>query len=132
VIRVVPGFRVRRIERTEQGKIVEARKDGGRGGSWIMNTVHVKTTPASDEALHLVRTAVASEIARLELGLEMAYKRLKPFEEKYEVTSEQFIAEMAAEDLEGGDDEYVQWAGEYKLMCDLKEKLAQLREIQIR
>jgi hypothetical protein len=97
-----------------------------------MNTVHVKTTPASDEALHLVRTAVASEIARLELGLEMAYKRLKPFEEKYEVTSEQFIAEMAAEDLEGGDDEYVQWAGEYKLMCDLKEKLAQLREIQIR
>lgn len=96
-----------------------------------MNTVHVKTTSASDEALHLVRAAVASEIARLELGLEMAHKRLKPFEEKYEMTSEQFIAEMAAEDLEGGDDEYVQWAGEYKLMCDLQEKLAQLRKIQI-
>jgi hypothetical protein len=79
----------------------------------------------------LVRAAVASEVARLELALEMAHKRLKPFEEKYGVTSEQFMTEMAAEDLEGGDDEYVQWAGEYKLMGDLKEKLAQLREIQI-
>lgn len=96
-----------------------------------MSTVHVKTTPASDEALYLVRAAIASEIARLELALEMAHKRLKPFEEKYGVTSEQFMAEMAAEDLEGGDDEYVQWAGEYKLMCDLKEKLTQLKEIQI-
>jgi hypothetical protein len=58
-------------------------------------------------------------------------KTLKPFEEKYGVTTEQFIAEMAAEDLEGDDDEYVQWAGEYKLVCGLKEKLAQLREIEI-
>jgi hypothetical protein len=57
-----------------------------------------------DEALHLVWAAVASKIARLELALEMAHKRLKPFEEKYGVTSEQFMAEMAAEDLEGGDD----------------------------
>jgi hypothetical protein len=97
----------------------------------MMSTVHVKTTSASDEALHLVRAAVASEIVRLELALEMACKRLKPFEEKYGVTSQQFIAEMAAEDLDGGDDEYVQWAGEYKLMLDLEEKLTQLRKVQI-
>lgn len=96
-----------------------------------MSTVHVKTTSASDEAIHLVRAAVASEIARLELALEMARKRLKPFEKKYGVTSEQVINEMAAEDLEGGDDEYVQWAGEYKLMRDLQEKLARLGGIQI-
>lgn len=64
-----------------------------------MSTAHVKTTSASDEALHLVRVAVASEITRLELALEMAYKRLKPFEEKYGVTSEQFIFEMAAHAL---------------------------------
>jgi len=40
-----------------------------------MSTVHVKTTSASDEALHLVRAAVTSEITRLELALEMACKR---------------------------------------------------------
>ena len=122
----------------DERRIEQTGKAGSRGrekteveGSGVMSTVHVKTTSAPDEDLHLVRAAAASEIARLELALEMAHKRLKPFEEKYGVASEQFTAEIAAEDLEGGDDEYVQWAGEYKLMCDLKEKLAQLREIQI-
>jgi len=52
-----------------------------------------------------------------------------PFEQKYGVTSEHFISEWAAEDLEGGDDEYVRWAGEYKLMQRLQEKLQTLREI---
>jgi len=36
---------------------------------------------------------------------------------------------MAAEDLEGGDDEYVRWAGEYKLIQRLQEKLLKLQEI---
>ena len=39
--------------------------------------------------------------------LKLADKRLAPFEEKYDVTSEYFISEMAAEDLEGSDDEYI-------------------------
>jgi hypothetical protein len=59
----------------------------------------------------------------------MAQKRLAPFEQKYQVTSEYFITEMAAEDLAGGDDEYVTWAGEYQLKQRLQEKLRQLQEI---
>src|SRR5262245_33561555 len=39
------------------------------------------------------------------------------------MTSEHFIVEMTAEDLEGKDDEYVHWAGEYKLMQRLQDKL---------
>jgi len=31
--------------------------------------------------------------------------------------------------LENGDDEYISWAGEYKLMLRLKEKLNKLREV---
>jgi hypothetical protein len=54
---------------------------------------------------------------------------LVPFERKYGVTSEHFISEWAAEDLEEGDDEYVRWAGEYKLMQRLQQKLQRLREI---
>jgi hypothetical protein len=45
------------------------------------------------------------------------------------VTSEHLIAEMAAEDLAGGDDEYVRWAGEYKLTQRLREKLQKLQKI---
>jgi len=73
---------------------------------------------------------IESQIARLELGLQLARKRLVPFEQKYGVTSEYFIPEMAAENLEGGDDEYVRWAGEYKLMQRLQEKLQELAEIR--
>ena len=80
----------------------------------------------------LIQAAVEGQIAKLELGLSMARKRLAPFERKYGVTSAHFIAEMAAEDLEGGDNEYVQWAGEYRLMQKLENKLAQLQRIEYR
>jgi len=94
-----------------------------------MSTVYIEPAEKSSELLYLVRSAIESEIRRLELALKMARERLAPFEEKYGVTSEHFISEMTAEDLEGGDDEYVRWAGEYRLMQRLQEKLEQLREI---
>jgi len=84
----------------------------------------------AEKVLPLVQSVIESEITRFELALKLARKRLSPFEQKYGVSSEQFIAEMAAEDLEGGDDEYVHWAGEYKLAQRLREKVHQLREIK--
>ena len=79
--------------------------------------------------MRLVRAAIESEVAKLELALKMAVKRLAPFEEKYGVTSEYFLAAMTAEDLEGKDDEYVRWAGEYRLMQRLQDKSRKLQEI---
>jgi len=72
--------------------------------------------------LHLVKSAIETEIARLELALEMANKRLMPFDKKYNVTSDHFISHLTAEDLDGGDDEYVSWAGEYQLKQRLESK----------
>lgn len=43
-------------------------------------------------------------------AIAAAKQRLAPFEQRNGVSSEYFMAEMAAEDLEGGDEEYVQWA----------------------
>lgn len=85
-----------------------------------------------DETARLVKSAIDSEIARLELALTAAHERLLPFEQKYNVTSEQFISSMTAEDLTGRDDEYVQWAGEYKLWQRLQNKLDQLSGIEYR
>ena len=65
----------------------------------------------------------------LQLALELARKRLAQFEQKYGVSSDHFITTMVAEDLEGGDEEYVHWAGEYKLMQRLEEKLNKLQQI---
>ena len=94
-----------------------------------MATLYVEPLHESGEILRLVRSAIESEVAKLELALKMAAKRLVLFEEKYGVTSEYVIAEMTAEDLAGKDDEYVHWAGEYKLMQRLQDKLRKLQEI---
>lgn len=88
-----------------------------------MATIYIKSTQKANQIYHLVRSAIEGETRRLELALAMARKRLEPFEQKYGVTSAIFIEEMAAEVLEGSDDEYVRWAGEYELMQRLQEKL---------
>ncbi|MEZ4707878.1 MAG: hypothetical protein R3A44_11760 [Caldilineaceae bacterium] len=94
-----------------------------------MTTIYIES-PAETNGVHqLVRAAIESEINRLELALAMARKRMEPFETQYGVTSNFFMEEMAAEDLKGGDDEYVHWAGEYKLTERLQHKLRQLKEI---
>jgi hypothetical protein len=95
----------------------------------MMATLYIEPIHESREILRLVQSAIESEVAKLELALKMAVKRLAPFEEKYGVTSEHFLMTMTAEDLEGKDDEYVHWAGEYKLMQRLQDKLRKLQEI---
>jgi hypothetical protein len=95
-----------------------------------MTMLYVEPMDRTDQLLPLVRAAVDGEIVRLDLALKLARDRLQPFERRYNVSSERFMAEMAAEDLEGGDDEYVQWAGEYLLMRRLEEKLMGLQEVR--
>jgi|YNPNPStandDraft_1061719.scaffolds.fasta_scaffold07188_2 hypothetical protein len=95
-----------------------------------MSTLYVEPIDKAQHVLPLVRAAINSEIMRLELALQLARERLLPFERKYGVSSEYFITAMTAEDLQGGDEEYVQWAGEYQLMRRLEERLTNLREVQ--
>lgn len=92
--------------------------------------IWIKSKQNGAEVLSLVKSAVEGEVTRLELALEIANKHLLFFEKKYNVTSDHFISHFAAEDLDGGDDEYVKWAGEYQLQQRLAQKLAQLREIE--
>jgi hypothetical protein len=94
-----------------------------------MAILYIEPVHESGEILRLVQSAIANEVTKLELALQMAGRRLAPFEEKYGVTSEYFMTAMTAEDLEGRDDEYVHWAGEYKLMQRLQDKLRKLQEI---
>lgn len=95
-----------------------------------MSTLYVQPVDRAQQVLPLVRAAVNGEIVRLELALKLARERLLPFERKYGVTSKHFIEHMAAEDLQRGDNEYVQWAGEYRLMERLEEKLVRLQEVE--
>ena len=67
-----------------------------------------------------------SHKARLRTSIERSRRRLAQFEQRYGVDTAHFLREMAAEDLEGGDLEYVEWAGEAKLLEGLESELTEL------
>ena len=95
-----------------------------------MSVVLVEPQINAKDVLPLVRSAVNAEITRLELAVEAARRRLVSYETRYKVSSSEFIERLSAEDLKGGDDEYIMWAGEFKLLERLRHKLSQLKGLQ--
>jgi len=73
-----------------------------------------------------VLQAIESYKLRLRAGIERTLRHLHQFEQHYGVDTAYFLKEMAAEDLEGGDLEYVEWAGEAKLLEGLEAELRDL------
>ncbi|HLO47834.1 MAG TPA: hypothetical protein VK211_05380 [Kamptonema sp.] len=86
--------------------------------------------PESDRVVEIIKDVINGRIALLEHSRQLYRKRLEKFEQKYNVTSEEFIKEWAAEDLEGKDMEYVEWAGEYKLFLRLDMDLKSLKNVE--
>ena len=83
-----------------------------------------------DKAVRILIEALETESFRLKYSMTLAKKRLSKFEKKYKVSSEKFINDWSAENLEGKDLEYVEWAGEYKLSIRLNERLTALNSIE--
>jgi len=75
-----------------------------------------------------VLQAIESYKVRLKAGIERSRRRLAEFEQRYETDTEDFLRRMAAEDLRGGDLEYVEWAGEADLLRGLTRELAELED----
>lgn len=78
----------------------------------------------------IIRSAILAEIKRLEIGLKKTEKEIKGFEDKYKISSEVFSARFGAEDLHGGDEEYIRWEGELKIRQRILEDLKRLEEIE--
>jgi hypothetical protein len=70
--------------------------------------------------------------SRLRSGIERTKRRLASYEARYGVDTAHFLREMAAEDLTGGDMEYVEWAGEAKLLEGLTAELKELEHAHYR
>ena len=87
-------------------------------------------TNKPEKAVDILREALAKEASRLKYSLNLARKRLKRYEIKYNISSKKFIKEWSAEDLKGKDLEYVEWAGEYQLYSSLNERLKVLQSIE--
>lgn len=87
-------------------------------------------TNMPDKAAVILTEALESESIRLQYSMKLSKKRLSKFEKKYNISSQKFINEWSAEDLEGKDMEYVEWAGEYELSRRLNERLIALKSIK--
>ena len=87
-------------------------------------------TNTPEKAADVLKEALEIEASRLKYSLNIAKKRLKRFETKYNISSEKFINKWSAEDLKGKDLEYVEWAGEYQLFSRLNERLVVLNSIE--
>jgi hypothetical protein len=87
-------------------------------------------TNEPEKATGILFEALEKEAQRLQYSLSLAKKRIKGFEKKYNVSSDKFFAEWSAEDLEGQDMEYVEWAGEYQLSMKLNERLSAIKSIE--
>ncbi|MFQ6040122.1 MAG: hypothetical protein ACE5PV_04635 [Candidatus Poribacteria bacterium] len=95
-----------------------------------VNEVNTETIGRPQEIIELLKSAVSSKISRIQLSIDMTQQKLLAFEKKYNVSSEHFFKKMAAEDLDDGDMEYVEWAGEYQILQRLKKQLKQLQGIK--
>jgi len=73
-----------------------------------------------------VLQAIESYKTRLRAGIKRTRRRLTQFEQQYGVDTARFLQKMTAEDLEGGDLEYVEWAGEARLLEGLEAELTEL------
>ena len=81
---------------------------------------------SGEQGAQPILPAIESYKARLRASIKRTRRRLDQFEQRYGVDTARFLQEMAAEDLEGGDLEYVEWAGEAKLLEGLQADLAEL------
>ena len=90
----------------------------------------VKIISDKEGTTDIIKSAISAEIKRLELGLNKTNKEIKKFEEKYNISSENFLKEFVAEDLKGGDDEYIRWSGELKIRDKILEDLKKLKDIE--
>lgn len=78
----------------------------------------------------IIRSAIFYEIKKLEISLKRTQKELNRFENKYNISSEYFLSNYTAEDLNGKDVEYVKWAGEIKMREIIALELSKLTNIQ--
>ena len=91
---------------------------------------NIKIHTEHTSAKNVLSEAVQAEKNRLGYALQLGEKKIDFFEKKYKVSSQVFLREWTAENLEGKDIEYIEWAGEAKLQARLRERLAILKGIE--
>lgn len=89
-------------------------------------SIQVTLELADQSGIRTLIHAVDLYKRQLEASIRRTKEHLNRFEQQYNVSTSYFLSDMAAEDLTGGDWEYVEWAGEAQLLQGLENELKDL------
>jgi hypothetical protein len=89
-------------------------------------SVQVTFELADQNAVQTLLQAIEVYKRQLHESIRRTQVRLRRFEQQYAISTAQFLSDVVAEDLVGGDLEYVEWAGEANLLDGLQTELAAL------
>jgi hypothetical protein len=77
----------------------------------------------------LVEAAIQNELRLLEAGIRRTEERLQDFEEKHNLTTQEFLRRYENDEV-SETLEFAEWIGEYHLLKRLREKAETLQEIR--
>ncbi|HDN79093.1 MAG: hypothetical protein DRI61_13295 [Chloroflexi bacterium] len=89
----------------------------------------VLVSPRARSIKPLVEAALEHELRLLKAGLRRTEERLQEFEQKYRLSTEEFVSRYENDEFEETLD-FAEWMGEYRLAKRLQEKIATLQEIE--
>ena len=81
----------------------------------------VLVSPKGRSIKPLVEATLENELRLLKAGLRRTEDRLREFERKYHLSTEEFISRYENDELEETLD-FAEWVGEYRLLKRLQEK----------
>ncbi len=79
-------------------------------------------------AIALLSRVLNIEYKRLQLELKITEEKIKRFEEKYSMTSSEFLERYTRGEL-GDEEEFTEWYGELKFLEKIREELEELKRV---
>ena len=96
-----------------------------------MATLNVKSTSGETDTIKkLLTNGLEEERRRIKFALDLSDSTIRGYEEKYHMSSADFIEKFKNGEIEESDDTFNWWA-EYKLRSELSEKIKTIEDIEI-
>ena len=92
-------------------------------------TVLTLTSLRNDPLEPLIASAMATELRMLEASMRQTQERLRAFEQQYGLTTAEFVAQYARNEIEETL-ETIEWLGEYRMAMSIKDQIDGLKAIQ--
>lgn len=96
----------------------------------MLQQITIETSDAS-QLKPLIREAIQAQLEDIERGIRKTRARLKAFERRYGMSTEEFLRRFHPGDLEETLD-FIEWHGETKMLALLEEKRAALKDARLK